>query len=878
MTVVKRPLFRLEDYRPTPYTIPQIALDFDLHPQKTKVRTKLTIEARAGTKPGTPVVLDGDELNLTSIAINGIALAADDYRASAEKLEILNPPTIPFILEIVTEINPQANRQLMGLYRSSGVFCTQCEAEGFRRITYFYDRPDVLSVYTVRIEADVEICPILLSNGNPQESGKLTNGRHFALWHDPFPKPSYLFALVGGDLEAVHDSHKTMSGRQVALTIYVEKGKTGRALYAMDALKRSFAWDEQVFGREYDLDVFNVVAVSDFNMGAMENKGLNIFNDKCVLAAPETETDSDYGNVERVIAHEYFHNWTGDRITCRDWFQLCLKEGLTVYRDQEFSSDQRSRSVHRIGDVRLLKAAQFPEDAGPLAHPVRPRQYSEINNFYTTTIYEKGAEIVRMIHTLLGAKQFRAGMDIYFERHDGEACTIEDFITCFSDVSGHDFSQFMLWYEQAGTPHVTANFAYNESEGSLTITLEQSLKATPGQEQKEPMVIPICFGLVGADGLDMAYQAGNHIEGDVIMLTEQKQSFHFTGLKSRPVPSLLRGFSAPITLDSPLSDDELAFLAGHDSDQVNRWQSLNRLLTQELVISAKHPEKDRQKEREALITLIGTTTEDEKLEPAFRAMALALPSEMEIARAIDHDVDPDAIFKARENILAEIAQAHSALFSKLIDTMKPEKPFSPDAQNAGKRAFANILFDYLSIAEKSDKRAANLYFNADNMTDRMAALRILVHRFGSGENAQNALADFEKRFSFDPLVMDKWFSVQATTAGSQTLETVKELTKHPLFSFDNPNRVRALVASFAAGNQTGFNRIDGAAYDYLCEMILTIDKNNPQLASRLLTIMRSWRALEENRRNKLENSLKRIASNEGLSTDVADIIQRMLAP
>jgi len=878
MNTQTRPPYRLEDYVPTPYAIPRTQLCFSLWPEKTLISAKLLIEKRKNTPAGTPLVLDGDELCLISVAIDGTVLPATAFTSSPGRLEINNPPATPFTLEIVTQATPVTNRQLMGLYQSNGVYCTQCEAEGFRRITYFYDRPDVLSVYTVRIEADAKSCPVLLSNGNPQQTGALPEGRHFAVWHDPFPKPSYLFALVGGDLEALHDRFTTESGKDVALAIYVEKGKTPRALYAMDALKRAMRWDEQMFGREYDLDVFNIVAVSDFNMGAMENKGLNIFNDKYVLADPQTATDADYANIERVIAHEYFHNWTGDRITCRDWFQLCLKEGLTVYRDQQFSADQRSAPVQRISDVRLLMAAQFPEDAGPLAHPVRPRQYAEINNFYTTTIYEKGAEIVRMIRTLLDDKIFRAGMDLYFSRHDGQACTIEDFIACFADVSGRDFSQFMLWYEQAGTPHVTAQFDYHEADDSLTITLEQSLRPTPGQAEKLPMVIPVRFGLIGADGRDRACEADNKAEGDVMVLSEKRQSFHFTGVGARPVPSLLRGFSAPVTLDLPLSEAELVFLAGHDADPVNRWQALNRLLIQELVAASGHTSQDRAGQRAQLVDLIGATACDETLAPAFRALCLALPTETEIARIINTDVDPDRIFAAREALLATVAHKHAAAFRQLRDTLAVNGDFAPDAASAGRRALANILLDYIALAENSADQAAQLYDAADNMTDRLAALRVLVHRFPEGEESAAALQDFEERFADDALVMDKWFSVQASRSGAHTLDRVRELTRHPLFSYENPNRVRALVAAFAAGSPTGFNRPDGAGYAFLADTILMIDKMNRQLAAHLLTIMRSWRSLERQRRSKIEAELNRIAHAEGLSKDVSDIISRILQP
>ncbi len=875
MSTHNNPVFRLEDYRPTDYAISHTELKFSLHPTNTVVSSKLFFKQRENTPNGTPLVLVGDELKLLSVSINDKKLNDADFAATPDLLTIHTPPTGEFTVEIETEINPQKNRQLMGLYLSNGVYCTQNEAEGFRRITYFYDRPDVLSIFKTRIEADKATAPILLSNGNLIESGDLDGGRHYAVWEDPHPKPCYLFALVGGQLDHLDDSFTTMSGRNVKLGIYVEKGKKQRAAYAMDSLKRAMRWDEERFGREYDLDIFNIVAVSDFNMGAMENKGLNVFNDKYVLADSDTATDVDYAGIERVIAHEYFHNWTGDRITCRDWFQLCLKEGLTVYRDQEFSSDQRSRPVHRISDVRLLKAAQFPEDAGPLAHPVRPRQYSEINNFYTTTVYEKGAEVVRMIHTLLGEEMFRKGMDHYFELHDGEACTIEDFVNCFADVSGRDFSQFMLWYEQAGTPTVTVNSDYED--GVLTLELTQTVPDTPGQTNKKPMVIPLSFGLLGKDGKDMPYQPDNHVENGVIVLSEATQTVRLSNLAEKPVLSLLRGFSAPINVKMTETDDDLAFMARFDSDQVNRWQSLNKLVTEALIKAVKNTAIDKPEMPENLVELFRILLDDENLEPAFRALCLQLPSEAEIARLIGENIDPDRIYNIRQAFIASLAKNLVTKFAAIYEKMGHLGNYSPDAAQAGKRSLKNIVLDYLSVAENTPARAAEAYRHADNMSDRMAGLTILVHRFNGSKEALEALSDFEKRYQNDPLVMDKWFTVQATVAGTKTLDHVRELMKHPLFSLDNPNRTRALIASFAAANQTGFNRIDGEGYKFLADIILNVDKENPQLAARLLTITRSWRQLEPTRRAKLQAELMRISQQAKLSTDVADIVHRTLA-
>ncbi|ETS07877.1 aminopeptidase N [Bartonella henselae] len=869
------PIYRLEEYQQTPYAIPKTQLHFRLAPTKTYVTATLFLEPRHNTKELTPLVLSGDDLTLISVALNGEILPESAYKVTPSRLEITTPPATPFTLQLVTEVNPESNRQLMGLYLSNGVYCTQCESEGFRRITYFYDRPDVLSTYTVKIEADSKTIPVLLSNGNLIETGTLENNRHFALWEDPYPKPSYLFALVGGNLDKLEDHFTTLSGRRIKLAIYVEKGKTKRATYAMDALKRSMHWDEQCFGREYDLDVFNIVAVSDFNMGAMENKGLNIFNDKYILADPETATDHDYRNIERIIAHEYFHNWTGNRITCRDWFQLCLKEGLTVYRDQEFSSDQNVRSLQRIENIKTLKTMQFTEDSGPLAHPVRPRQYSQINNFYTATVYEKGAEVVRMVHTLLGPTLFRKGMDLYFQRHDGQACTIEDFIACFSEVSHQDFSQFMLWYEQAGTPNVEIDHHY--SDGVLTIHAKQHIPATPEQNTKKPMLIPIAFGLLGHNGESLTYEADADIQSGVMLLSKKNQTFTLRGLSEKPILSLLRDYSAPINLQTPFNESEFIFLAQKDDNQFNRWQSLNQLITQALIQSIQDETQATVDMSSALLKLIENIITDENLEPEFRAFCLNLPSEIELAHIIGKNVDPERIHYVRNQFLASLAHTHQELFIKIYMQMETNEPYSPNIAQAGKRALRNIVLDYLSIAESQPNRAAKQYATANNMTDRMASIAILVQRFKESEQAQNALNDFESRYRHDPLVMDKWFSIQAMVAGTSTLDHVRKLMQHPLFSQDNPNRVRALIGIFASHNLTGFNRIDGAPYHFLCQIILEIDKKNPQLASWLLTRMRSWRQLEPVRKQKLETALKTIAEAPQLSSDVAEIISRILA-
>lgn len=874
-------VFKLEDYRPSDYLIPRTSLDFSLSPDATRVTAVLTIERREGVAAYAPLVLDGDGLTLISVAVDGHALAPAQYEATPDLLTIPTPPAARrFELRLDTEIAPSSNQALMGLYRSNNVYCTQCEAEGFRRITYFLDRPDILSVYTVRIEAQHNEAPLLLSNGNPVESGALADGKHFAVWHDPFPKPSYLFALVAGALGKVAGSFTTMSGRKVELGIYVEPGKERLAGYAMDALKRSMKWDEEAFGREYDLDVFNIVAVSDFNMGAMENKGLNIFNDKYVLADEETATDADFANMEAIIAHEYFHNWTGNRITCRDWFQLCLKEGLTVYRDHEFSADQRSRAVKRIAEVRTLRAHQFPEDQGPLAHPVRPRRYREINNFYTATVYEKGSEVVRMIRTILGAELFRAGMDLYFERHDGEAATIEDFLKVFEDVSGRDLAQFALWYHQAGTPNLTVGSSYNAAAKTFTLEIEQSVPPTPSESRKRLMHIPLAFGLVGTDGKPVCWAAvdGASVENGVIHVRKRRHTVRFSGVSERPSVSLNRGFSAPITLSVQQKAEDQFFLASHDSDSFSRWQAFNTLLTDALIAAFRQVLGGKQPTfAERLAELAGSIAGDEALEPAYRALALALPGEADIARDIGKGIDPDAIFAAREALARSIAAANREVFSALYDSLADKGPFTPDAASAGRRALRNVLLDYLSLLPEGAALAAAHFGAATNMTDRAAALAVLAHRHAGSPEADEALASFEARYRGDALVLDKWFQIQAGVPGAQTVDKVRALMQHPAFSIANPNRVRSLIGTFSSANQTGFHRADGQGYRFFAETVLEVEKRNPQVAARLATALRSWRSLEPIRQDKARQALLQIANAENLSADLRDIVERTLA-
>src|SRR4051812_2263203 len=872
---------RLEDYRQPDWVIETVELDVKLDPAATRVRATLALRPNGNGAAPAPLTLDGDALDLRGLKLDGATLSPEQFVATADRLTIAQPPHRPFRLEIETVVDPSANTQLMGLYRSGAIYCTQCEAEGFRRITYFLDRPDVMAVYTTRIEAEKADAAVLLANGNLVASGDLPGtSRHFAVWHDPFPKPSYLFALVGGKLACVEDRFRTMSGRDVMLRIYVEAGKEARCAYAMDSLKRAMRWDETAFGREYDLDVFMIVAVSDFNMGAMENKGLNVFNDKYVLASSETATDSDFVSIEAIIAHEYFHNWTGNRITCRGWFQLCLKEGLTVYRDQEFSSDQRSRVVTRIGDVRGLRAHQFVEDAGPLAHPVRPELYREINNFYTTTVYEKGAEVVRMIHTLIGPELFRKGMDLYFERHDGEAATVEQFVQCFADASGLDLSQFMRWYSQAGTPQVAATCNYDGNAKTYRLDLAQMIPPTPGQPTKEPMVIPLVTGLVGRDGHDLplVLADGKPVERGVLVLDKAAQSFVFTGVNERPVLSTNRNFSAPIRLTANLTADDLRLLATHDSDPFNRWQAVQTLASALLMGNVARLRAGRDPEvDEGLLDALATILADKSLEPAFIAEALSPPSEADIAREIGQDVDPDAIFRARMALRALMGLHLNAALTAAYEALAHTGPYSPDAVSAGRRLLKNVCLDLLAATQESHaiRLAATQYRTADNMTDRMAALGTLSLHDGPERTA--AFDDFYQRYSDDPLIIDKWFSLQAMTPDPATLDRVRALTAHPAFSMSNPNRVRSLIGAFAQSNPTQFNRPDGAGYEFVADRILALDPNNPQVASRMTTAFKSWRMLEAGRRDRAKAALQRIADAPKLSRDVHDIAQRALA-
>jgi aminopeptidase N len=878
-TDTPRPIL-LRDYRPPAYLIDSVNLDVVLHKTRTRVRSRLRLRPNASVaKPG-PLRLDGELLELESIKLDGRQLTMRDYTLAEKELVILAPPKQAFELDTVTWCNPDANKALTGLYVSKGIYCTQCEAQGFRRITYFIDRPDVLATYTVRVEGDREEAPVLLANGNPVERGTLPGGtRHYAVWRDPHPKPSYLFALVGGNLASIASDFTTASRRKVDLRIYVEPGKESRCAWAMDCLKRSMRWDEERFGREYDLDVFNIVAVSDFNMGAMENKGLNIFNDALVLASPETATDADFRNVERVIAHEYFHNWTGNRITCRDWFQLCLKEGLTVFRDQEFGVDMRSSAEQRIAEVRSLKARQFPEDAGPLAHPVRPSRYIEINNFYTATVYDKGAELVRMLQTLLGPGGFRNGMDLYFERHDGQAVTVEDFVACFAESSGRDLGQFMTWYAQAGTPEVTCTLKYDARTQVAELTLAQSQAPTPGEPRKKPLHIPVKLGLVDGEGrdMDLTLANGERLADGLIELRKKSEKYRFRDIASPPVASLLRGFSAPVNLIMQRSDAELAFLMAHDSDLFNRWQAAQDYAARVLTATvAARAAKESPPSPTPFIQALAVTLTDRGVAPGYLAQFLMLPSENDLARIIGRDVDPLAIHRARKALRRAIATRLHEPFADIYRRMETPGPYSPAAEPAGRRALRNVALSYLASRGRPEDlaRAATHFADSRNLTDEIAGLEILSE-VDAPERAA-ALASFYERWQGDHLVIDNWFRCQAASPLPGTLANVKRLTRHPLFSIKNPNKVRALIGAFATANPVNFNRPDGKGYEFMADRVLELDSFNPQIAARMLATFRGWRMLEPARRAAAKATLQRVARAKPLSNDVFEIVSRML--
>ena len=879
-----------KDYTPPSYLVDTVDFAFDLAPESTRVSSRMTIQRHPEAVNNT-LVLQGEELTLLQIRVDGKALGKKAYRLTGSTLEIPNLPATA-TLELETITHPIKNTTLSGLYVSNGNFFTQCEAEGFRRIMYFPDRPDVMAKFTVMLRADKETYPVLLSNGNLIEEGDLGDGRHFAKWEDPFKKPSYLFALVAGKLVCQEETFKLASGREALLQIWVEDGNLDKTQHAMTSLKNSIRWDEERFGLELDLDRFMIVAVSDFNMGAMENKGLNIFNTKFVLANPRVATDTDYANIESVVGHEYFHNWTGNRVTCRDWFQLSLKEGLTVFRDQEFSADMigsdSGRAVKRIEDVRLLRQAQFPEDAGPMAHPVRPDSYVEINNFYTVTVYEKGSEVVRMYQTLLGRDGFRKGMDLYFARHDGQAVTCDDFRAAMADANGRDLQQFERWYSQAGTPRVAAKSSYDAASKTYRLTLTQSCAPSAGQGKKLPFHIPFAMGLLDQRGHDLPLRlatgpgspASKASAGApttlVLELTQEHQSFTFTGIEAAPVSSLLRDFSAPIVLDFSYSDAELSFLMAHDSDAFNRWEAGQRLAMRRLLhLVESGPAAPTVASADSLIDNFGKLLQDTTLDPSFREVSLTLPSESMMSEQTDV-VDPQAIHLARRSLYNKLAVSLRAKWLATYRANVDADGYSPDAAAVGRRGLKNLALAYLSDLDESAIHALlqQQYDSADNMTDRLAALGALINSRAPGRAA--ALARFYTDFEDDALVIDKWFMLQAM-ARSTDVVAVRSLMQHPAFSLKNPNRARSLIFSFCNGNPARFHAPDGSGYAFWAEQVIALDALNPQVASRLARSLDRWRKYAPSLQQKMRAALARVAKSPRLSNDVLEVVTKSLA-
>ena len=865
----------LKDYQAPAFWVEHVHLTFTLQATNTEVVSLVHYKCNPDSTAKT-LELDGFSLELLDIQLDGQTLPKIAYQQHEQGISIDNLPE-SFALKITTRINPQANTALEGLYRSSGNYCTQCEAQGFRRITYYQDRPDVMAAFKVKIIADKTTNPVLLSNGNPVASGDMEHGQHWAEWVDPFAKPCYLFALVAGTLSCVEDSFQTMSGRDITLRIYTEEHHIHQCDHAMASLKRAMTWDEQRFGLEYDLDLFMIVAVDDFNMGAMENKGLNIFNSRLVFASPETATDNDYIAIEAVIGHEYFHNWTGNRVTCRDWFQLSLKEGLTVFRDQEFTADMHSRSVKRIEDVRLLRSHQFAEDASPMAHPIRPSSYMEINNFYTVTVYEKGAEVVRLYQTLLGEEGFKKGMKLYFERHDGKAVSTEDFLAAMADANATDLSHMQSWYEQAGTPTLSIRMDYNADKQTCTLHCQQSCPATPESNNKKPFLIPLTLGLLQADGSELDLQLLHESEAQgtsrTLLITEEKQSFTFVHISQKPTPSLLRDFSAPVEVSYPYTPANYAFLMRHDTDSFNRWASAQALAKDVLLNMIENNSEPCNTISQAFAHVLA----DENLEPALKAETLLLPSEADITEAQaakNHAIDPSAIHHAREKLRAMIATELQTTLHATYQAMCNSNNLSDEAMQ--QRKLKNVCLSYLLALQ--DKTAINLAYQqfqqATTMTDQFAALSVLMGC--DCEQRRLAIASFEKQWSHENNVMDKWFSAQAASSLENTLQHVQSLMKHAQFDIKNPNKVRALIGTFAMRNAKAFHAIDGKGYAFVAEKILALDKLNPQVASRMARAFSHWKRMEPTRQALMQKQLQRIANTEGLSGDVYEIVSKSL--
>ncbi|PLP88462.1 aminopeptidase N [Pseudomonas sp. FFUP_PS_473] len=875
----------LKDYQAPEYLIDETHLTFELFEDHTLVHAQLVMRRNPARGAGLPpLVLDGQQLELLSVQLDDRELSATEYELSDSHLT-LQPTAARFTLDTSVKIHPESNTALEGLYKSSGMFCTQCEAEGFRKITYYLDRPDVMSKFTTTVIAEQHRYPVLLSNGNPVGTGPGEDGRHWATWEDPFMKPAYLFALVAGDLWCVEDTFTRQSGRDVTLRIYVEPENIDKCQHAMTSLKKSMRWDEEVYGREYDLDIFMIVAVNDFNMGAMENKGLNIFNSSCVLARAETATDAAHQRVEAVVAHEYFHNWSGNRVTCRDWFQLSLKEGFTVFRDAEFSADMNSRTVKRIEDVAYLRTHQFAEDAGPMAHAVRPDSFIEISNFYTLTVYEKGSEVVRMVRTLLGVEGFRKGSDLYFERHDGQAVTCDDFIKAMEDANGVDLSQFKRWYSQAGTPRLAVSDAYDSAAQTYSLTFRQSYPQTPDKQEKQPFVIPVELGLLDAQGNDLPLRLLGEAAAEgttrVLSVTEAEQTFTFVDVAAKPLPSLLRGFSAPVKLSFPYDRDQLMFLMQHDSDGFNRWeagQQLSVQVLQELIEQYKQGAKLVLDPR--LVTALGSVLSNDQLDQAMVAEMLSLPSEAYLTE-ISEVADVDAIHAAREFARKQLSeQLFDALWARYQANRAVSRTtaYVAEAEHFARRSLQNIVLSYLMLSGKPQVLEATLeQFDAcDNMTERLTALAVLVNSSFEAERAK-ALETFADHFKDNPLVMDQWFSVQAASTLPGGLARVKALMQHPAFTMKNPNKVRALIGAFAGQNLVNFHAADGSGYRFLADLVIELNALNPQIASRQLAPLTRWRKYDAARQALMKGELERILASGALSSDVYEVVSKSLA-
>ncbi len=871
----------LKDYTPPEYLVDTIDLHFTLDEEVTIVRTCQAMRKNlAGKSSSSELILHGVELKLLAVSIDKRELSSAEFIVENECLRIYDVPE-KHLLEVITELSPQTNTSLEGLYKSKGMYCTQCEAEGFRRISYFLDRPDVMARYTTTIVADKQQYPVLLSNGNKTGFGEFEDGKHWAKWEDPFPKPSYLFALVAGDLSCQSGKFTTGSGREVTLEIFVEHANIDKCDHAIASLQKAMQWDEQVYGREYDLDIYMIVAVNHFNMGAMENKGLNIFNAACVLANPQTATDADFESIESIIAHEYFHNWTGNRVTCRDWFQLSLKEGLTVFRDQEFTADMISRPVKRISDVNILRTAQFPQDAGPMAHPVRPDSFIDISNFYTVTIYNKGAEVIRMMHTLLGEKGFRKGMDLYFQRHDGQAVTTDDFVKALQDANDFDFGLFKNWYKQAGTPVVKVISSYNQTKQEYTLSFVQSCGATPGQADKDSFHIPIKVGLLDNNGNDIPLMqpslgGGEKVRHSILELKERETQFTFSGIKHKPVPSLLRSFSAPITIDYAYSDEELMFLLANDNDLFNRWEAGQRLATRvinRLILSIQNG-KTLTLSKEYVATYLEVLS-NTKLDNSLIAQAISLPNEIYLAE-LQEVVDPSAIHRAREFVCDALSENLESQFYEIYHALNTPSEYQFNATEIARRSLKNLCLSYLMRRNTKKIRTLALQqYNAqNNMTDVIAALNGLVNN--RGDESAEVLADFYSKWKHDHLVVNKWFAIQARSNHESALNDVKELMQHPAFEFTNPNDVRALVGGFCFGNPVNFHREDGAGYEFLTQNILELNKVNPQIAARLASGFSQWRRFDKLRQVKMKTQLETILASDGLPKDVFEIVSKSL--